>query len=56
MGVVTALKALINSKPGEWTQVATDYRGFWSRMWTKEQFEQFQHSDRFPVPNFEALL
>jgi len=53
-GVVTALKALKNFKLGEWTQVATGYRGFWSRTWTKEQFEQFQH--RFPVPNLDSLV
>lgn len=55
-GVVATLKALINSKPGEWTQVAGGYRGFWSKMWTKEQFEGFHRGDRYPIPNFESLL
>lgn len=54
--VVTALKAIIGSKPGEWTQVATGYSAFWHRTWTKEQFEQFQHSDKFPAPTFESVL
>jgi hypothetical protein len=48
--VSAALKSLINSKPGDWTQVLSKgYRGFWSRTWTKEQFEEFHRGDRYPV-------
>jgi hypothetical protein len=54
--VVAALKSLINFKPGEWTQVfSKGYRGFWSRTWTKEQFEGFHRGDRYPIPNLESL-
>ena len=53
---VAALKSLINSKPGEWTQVLSKgYREFWSRTWTKEQFEGFHRGDRYPIPNVESL-
>ncbi|WP_162601563.1 hypothetical protein [Occallatibacter savannae] len=55
--VSAALKSLLNFKPGEWTQVFSEgYRGFWSRTWTKEQFEDFHRGDRYPVPNVDSLL
>src|SRR5579872_3683625 len=53
-GVIAALKTLLGSKLGEWTQIATGYHGIWSKTWTKAQFEQLQ-SAQFPVPNFESL-
>ena len=53
--VMATLKALLACKAGEWTQVATDYGGIWSRTWTKEQFERLQQDDKFPVPHLGSF-
>jgi len=55
-GVIAKVKEVLTSKPGEWTQVATGYQELWSKTWTKRQFDQFQHSDQFPVPTLAAFL
>jgi hypothetical protein len=53
--LIATLKAVLASKAGEWTRVATGYGGIWSRTWTKEQFEQLQQDDKFPVPQLGSL-
>ena len=35
-------------KPGDWTQVATGYKGIWDKTWTKAQFEKLAH--QWPCP------
>jgi len=54
--IVEALKSLIDFKPGGWTKVFSEgYRGFWSRTWTKDQFEALHRGDQYPIPNVESL-
>jgi hypothetical protein len=54
--VVGALKSLVNFKPGEWTKVFSEgYRGYWSRTWTKEQFETLHRGDQYPIPDVKSL-
>jgi hypothetical protein len=56
-GIVTdCLKEIALSNLGEWTQVATGFGEYWSKTWTKDQFEASHHSMRYPVLNLDLLL
>ena len=53
--VAACIKEILFSKLGGWTDVKTGYREYWSRTWTKEQFER-NHRGQYPVLSLDQFL